>query len=684
MESLRADDPGQVGPYRLLSRLGAGGMGVVYLGRSRGGRLVAVKVIRQGFTGEPRYRARFRREVAAARKVTGTFTAPVLDADPEAASPWLVTAYLPGPSLQEAVRSFGAMPVDAVRALAVGLAEAIAAIHDAGVVHRDLKPANVILTAGGPRVIDFGIARPEDGTAITRAGAPIGTPGFMSPEQVKGGDVGPASDIFTLGAMLAYAASGAEPFGTGPMRSKLYRVMTVQAELGGVPEGALRELILACLAPLPEHRPTAPDVLERLGSWDGDEVSLQGTGWLPVPVAEEIDRRTATASPPPDEPEAVAPTPVRGPSRRVLIAGAGTAVLATAGGLGALLWDRPDDKRPAGAAPSRSATVATPRPVPRWKRKVSDYYPELLAADGVVLARTENDVSALDAASGKVLWKRGVRGVAAAGDTVYLVGAEDAPVVHAVRAASGKSLWTYKPPFSELPFPGPVVAGSVVCFGDGPVKALGRDDGEVRWSAKVSVENGLAADAGHIAGVDDRVLTAFGARDGRTRWTYAMDQGTDVAIGGGMVFSCDRRGTLHAVRADDGKRAWQRPGSGAGSFMQVGGGIVYTAVGNGDVLALDAATGRTVWSRRLGGAEASRYGRGNTLGLSGGTLYVGCTDRNVYALDAASGRVLWSHGADVTLGSGPVSAGALAFIGTRDGHVHALAPPAAGGTHAAP
>ncbi|MFD0902843.1 serine/threonine-protein kinase, partial [Actinomadura sediminis] len=293
MEPLQPDDPRRIGPYRVVARLGAGGMGVVYLGRSRGGRPVAVKVVHRRFVGEDRYRARFRREVGAARAVAGAFTAPVLDADPDAPTPWLATAYLPGPSLREAVAGFGPLPPDALRALAAGLAEALAAIHRAGLVHRDLKPGNVLLTAGGPRVIDFGIARPDGATAITRAGAPIGTAGYMGPEQVRGERVGPPGDVFALGATLAYAATGVEPFGTGAAHARQSRVLAGEADLGAVPGPWPRDLVAACLRPEPSARPSAAELLDALGRTGPDEPSLQGVGWLPAPVAAEVERRAA-------------------------------------------------------------------------------------------------------------------------------------------------------------------------------------------------------------------------------------------------------------------------------------------------------------------------------------------------------------------------------------------------------
>ncbi|GAA2432141.1 hypothetical protein GCM10010191_52620 [Actinomadura vinacea] len=717
MEPLQAGDPARVGSYRLLGRLGAGGMGVVYLGRSRSGRRVAVKVIRAEHVRNAEYRARFRREVGAARKVTGTFTAPVLDADPDAAEPWLATAYLPGLTLREAVASCGPLPPDAVRALAAGLAEALAAVHQAGLVHRDLKPGNVMLTAGGPRVIDFGVARPQDdGAAVTRVGTLLGTPGFMSPEQVSGGEVGPAGDIFTLGAVLAYAATGAEPFGDGLMHSRLYRVMNVRADLDGIADGWLRDLVTDCLRREPERRPSAAGVVERLGGVG--ELSLHGTGWLPADVAEEIDRRTAEPRRPPGPPGAAEPDavimdlatldpeapagpvatvdpaapgtePGKAPAarnplgrRRALAAGS---VLA-AGGLGIVLWDRgraPDAGRApergralsAGRAASSAPAGPPPRPVPRWKTKVSDYYPNLLAAGGVVLAKSDEDIiRALDPRTGRVLWKRPALSLSSAvGDVAYLITPNGWDLT-AVRAASGKTLWTHDSPLGSLPGVGPAVTGPVACVGDynrKRVTALGVRDGRVRWTAGVNAEDGIAAGDGMVVAMESKVI-GLDAENGRTKWTHAVVEPRHPHFGDGLFFVADRYSTLHALRADDGRLAWRRPGTGQAFLLQIGGGMLYSDAGGGHILALKTATGEVVWTRRLGYGEGGDYGRDNALGLYGGTLYVGCTDRNVYALDAASGRVLWSHGADMTLKSGPLGIGGLAFVATRDGHVHAL------------
>ncbi|MHB1597105.1 MAG: serine/threonine-protein kinase, partial [Streptosporangiaceae bacterium] len=260
MDALLPSDPEYIGRYRLVGRLGGGGMGQVYLARSPGGRSVAVKVIREPLSADPGFRTRFAREIAAARRVSGIFTAPVVDADPDADRPWLVTAYVDGPSLAEAVEQSGPLPADLLVPLVAGLAEGLAAIHSAGLVHRDLKPSNVLLAADGPRIIDFGIARASDATALTHTGTIVGSPGFMSPEQAEGRPVGPASDIFSLGSVLTFAATGAGPFGSGQPSTLLYRVVHTRPATAGIP-APMRALIERCLAKDPAARPTAESVL---------------------------------------------------------------------------------------------------------------------------------------------------------------------------------------------------------------------------------------------------------------------------------------------------------------------------------------------------------------------------------------------------------------------------------------
>jgi hypothetical protein len=282
LTELQAGDPRRIGPYALLGRLGSGGMGQVFLGRSPGGRLVAVKVIHAPLARDPGFRARFAREVAAARKVSGLFTAPVVDAELDGPDPWLVTAYVPGLSLADAVARHGPLPEASTAALAAGLAEGLSAIHAAGVVHRDLKPSNVLLARDGPRIIDFGIAWAAEATALTGTGFLIGSPGYMSPEQAQGHAVGPASDIFSLGAVLGFAVTGQGPFGTGDTAALLYRVVHGKPELGEVP-GPLRPLLRRNLAKEPARRPTAEVFLANLTAAYPSAPDLTGD-WLPAPV----------------------------------------------------------------------------------------------------------------------------------------------------------------------------------------------------------------------------------------------------------------------------------------------------------------------------------------------------------------------------------------------------------------
>ncbi|MBF6170619.1 serine/threonine-protein kinase [Nocardia blacklockiae] len=287
MRPLGPDDPTTIGQYRLLGVLGSGGMGRVYLGRNTGGRTVAVKVVRPDLSDDTEFRTRFRREVAAARRVAGPYTVPVLDADVDAHRPWLATGFVSGLALSDAVEEYGPLPEPSLITLAIGLARALTDVHATGLVHRDLKPSNVLLAVDGPRVIDFGIARAADDTALTTTGKIIGSPGYMCPEQITGTTpVGPAGDMFALGGLLVYAATGTGPFGTGDSVSMLWRVVQGEPRLDGVP-ATLRPLIAACLEKEPESRPTPADLAARLAPLGTPDTR----GWLPAPILEDISRR---------------------------------------------------------------------------------------------------------------------------------------------------------------------------------------------------------------------------------------------------------------------------------------------------------------------------------------------------------------------------------------------------------
>ncbi|MFE1176356.1 PQQ-binding-like beta-propeller repeat protein [Streptomyces sp. NPDC058773] len=448
MEPLDPSDPPRVGPYTLLGRLGSGGMGTVYLGRSAGGRTVAVKLIRQELAGDPGFRRRFHAEVSAARAASGAFTAPVVDADPDAAVPWMATAFVPGISLHRAVEIGGPLPETALRAMTAGIAEALMTIHAAGLTHRDLKPANVLLALDGPYVIDFGIARAAEGTALTTTGVVLGTPAYMSPEQGKGEPLSPQSDMFSLGATLAFAASGASPFGTGRAPDILRRVVHDEPDLSTVPDG-LRLMVAACLSKDAADRPTPRQLVAFL---DRDAESATPGAWLPPVLTAAIEATSAVMAPPPlptpgptrrlpAPPDAAAPTPatqllpapgalpspsaghsnppgapvpVHGPgpdfpdtppaptppvSRRKLLLGLAGGTVALAGGgttLALSLWNRTpggtSSSAPSLKDPTRSLatrTVATPR----WTAPLTEPLTQVAGGDGTVVA-----------VSGKHLW----------------------------------------------------------------------------------------------------------------------------------------------------------------------------------------------------------------------------------------------------------------------------------------
>ena len=299
MEPLAADDPQQVGGYQLHARLGAGGMGQVFLGFSPAGRAVAVKVIHRQFARDPDFVRRFGREVEAARAVSGAYTAPVVAAGPRDDPPWLATVFVPGPSLAEVVARAGPLPEPAVWRLAGGLIEALQAVHAGGLVHRDLKPANVLLAADGPRLIDFGISRALEGAAMSVTSLIVGTPAFMSPEQAEGLPVGSASDVFALGSVIAFAATGAAPFGAGESSPIVvaYRVVHAQPDLRQVPV-SLTNLVAACLAKKPADRPQLAQLMDAIRDGSAPyQAGWPGSYW-PEPVAGMVSSRQVSFHPP--------------------------------------------------------------------------------------------------------------------------------------------------------------------------------------------------------------------------------------------------------------------------------------------------------------------------------------------------------------------------------------------------
>ncbi|GLZ14146.1 hypothetical protein Acsp04_43810 [Actinomadura sp. NBRC 104425] len=715
MPATRPGDPRQVGPYRVVARLGAGGMGQVFLGRSPSGRTVAIKIIHPGMAEEPAYRARFQREIIAARAVSGAYTAPVVDADPDADPPWLATVFLRGMPLQDAVATHGPLPAPAVRALGAGLAEALLSIHRAGVVHRDLKPSNVMLTPEGPRVIDFGIARPSEATTLTRTGAALGTPAYMSPEQASGEEAGPASDVFSLGGVLTYAATGMGPFGQAAVHELLYRVLHLPPYLDGVADPGLRALIAACLEKDPARRPGPDWLLARLAAEQAP--APQGTHWLPPHVAHDVVRRGDTAVP-------------RAPSRRLFLAlgGGGVAVAALAGAAGVLLLRRgdspvrwtfeiPDDMNvraplavadgtvyafTAAALSGRTFALDARTGRQRWRGDFTaarDTPAVLVNGRGFVCASSGGDqvLTAFDAATGRSLWRQTVRNqtqvpaIVPVGGVVCMTynGAGEAGL-SGFDAASGREAWRYRVD-SEV-MTNAAVAGGVCYFGarDGFVYGVDAATGSARWQRRTGAAVGATpAAAGGLVAVlgEDGAVRGLDAATGKQRWETALGSGAaarmlveaPVTIIGGIVYVGGQDGTLYAVDAGTGRLRWRQPvlhgqgNPGSRAFLQpsVSGGLVVTTDNEGRIVALDAASGRLRWELGVG------QGLGGRPIVSGALVYYGAVDGLTVA-DLASGRVRYRFDPETAPVVGSVKqvtvVGGIAYCAVDDSVVHAVRP----------
>ncbi|CAL9540680.1 protein kinase domain-containing protein [Streptomyces sp. enrichment culture] len=659
---LTAGDPVRVGRYRLLARLGQGGMGRVYLARSPGGRAVAVKVVREALLRDEGFRRRFVREVAAARRVTGFFTAAVVDADPEGDPAWLATEYVPGLSLQEAVARHGVWPEAAVRGLGAALAEALAAVHAADLVHRDLKPSNVLLAADGPRVIDFGISAAADDTALTQTGTVIGTPGFIPPEQLRHEGSGPAGDVFALGAVLAYAAAGVGPFGGGASHAVNYRVVHEDPDLRALAP-ALADVVARCLAKDPAQRPTVARLLDELGepetpAPDGDVTTA---GWLPGPVADSAARlRAGTPTEPLPRPgdattqTAPAPAPP-GTRRRRLRTVLATATALAVTAAGAVLWRvAADDDGP----------TRPPNLEQLWTHSLADG--QRLSASSQELLYLEHEknhrITALDVTDGSRRWDRRVRVDDVSQDTGHLknvgndiritgvsggllfYGSNDH--LYAVGADDGDHRWRY---MDDTFHPSPVVVGDVayadmVSF----FYVLDTRTGKKLWDYGF----GVNADGSNIAVTDEvllvhsgKKLIAVDLRTHKQKWTHqaASDAETGLVVADGKVYFGTLDGSLYAVDARSGEEEWRRTfqgelwdgrlGEGAG-MPQVADGTVYFE-NDAYISAFDADTGSQRWRRKQEADEVT------SLDVVDDTLLVHASDGGLTALDTGSGEPGW-------------------------------------------
>ncbi|MBG0855966.1 serine/threonine-protein kinase [Streptomyces spinoverrucosus] len=626
MQALRDTDPRRVGPYEVRGRLGAGGMGEVYLAEGRGGLRLAVKVVRAEHAEDRTFRARFRQEVRAAQTVggAGTYTARVVDADTEAERPWMATEFVDGPNLRDAVLDHGPLPEDAVLVLAAALGEALGAIHGKGMVHRDLKPSNILLAQDGPRVIDFGIVRALEATSLTRTGTIVGSVGYVSPEQIRNGaEVGPASDVFSLGAVLAYAASGREPFGEGQDSVILLRILTRDFDLSQVPKRVL-PLVESCLRAEPEERPTPQALVAEAGHTGRSLRDSTRPGWLPFAPeraqdagperAEDGERWVADRDSGPERSrvEYLAPPTVlsearpaaevrqdapsgRGLSRRRLLT-AGGGLLVAGVGVGGVLLTRERDAG-GGASRSPSGTPASDTGASAAKASVAWQFetgPLFYAAgagpcvalapnDDVVYAAGEDGTLWAINSDGTQRWKTDFDGMAATPPAVTAEGVfcaltADAPGSERLAAVShdGDHLWTRDLPPRGFEMPAVTWDGLVlVGYGDagtGGVRAYAAD-GTPAWTRTLTGSPDVApvvADGTVYVGSYDNHLYALDAGTGALTWQAELD--SDVARPGvsvtrGMVVAStnNEANILYGITTD-GKRVWQREGQGGGIY----------------------------------------------------------------------------------------------------------------------
>ncbi|MFB8416712.1 PQQ-binding-like beta-propeller repeat protein [Streptomyces albidoflavus] len=695
--SLRGSDPAEIGGYPLEARLGSGGMGTVFLARTSSGRPVAIKLIHQQFAGDEEFRIRFRQEVAAARRVSGAFTAAVVDAAPEAEQPWMATTYIEGETLAQHIAAAGPLDGAELRRLAIGLAEALRDIHRVGVVHRDLKPSNVVLSAEGPRVIDFGISRAADQQTLTMTGRVIGTPPFMSPEQLQAPrGVGPASDIFSLGTLLVYAATGSGPFDADSPYMTAYQVVHEEPSLGAVPE-ALRTVVGSCLDKEPAGRPSADELLVLLRDLPADLGGAGPTGTRAGRTRDVITQHHDALPTPVPTAVAEAGTAGTGTSvgRRLRnrwrpVLAAAVAVAAIAGGVAALQSGgqaggdggdkggsvaEPGASLPEGFAPWHKTVAGGRADIPDELRCVARGEALFCGGGGVVAAR-------VDARDGSREWTakspgvpvQGTSLVGATDDTVlgYRFAAEDAPQdpqseVVALDAESGRELWSAPTGAQSTAVTGrnqdAVVSGSAVLMVDAANSRLEARDarsGEVTWATPFPSGTRCAP---VLAGIRPLAMCAPDAELAESKVSnlavHPLDRasgklGRPVAVKGPAVVVGDADGALVLLqehwegpaitgyegiaRVDPASRevAYARLKETYAGTPGMADGTVHVSGATGRITAFDPATGREKWVRQTAVEGAS----GPTAG--DGALYFSSATGRVVALDPDDGKILWS------------------------------------------
>lgn len=731
-------DPERLGSVSLLGRLGAGGMGTVYLGRTPGGLTVAVKTVHEHLAAEPHFRERFRREAAAARAVTGAHTAAVLDADPESARPWLATAYLPGVTLRHAVAATGPLEPTAVRSLGAALAEALTDIHGAGLVHRDLKPSNVLITADGPRVIDFGIARAIGDHGLTGAGDVIGTPGFIAPEQITGaivtgaprtrGAVTGAADVFALGAVLVFAATGRSPFGSATGAVLLYRAVHEDPDLTGVPE-EVRELAAACLEKDPGRRPTVAEVLDTAADpgaplwWRAEPLRSLVLGETAAPGAPAAPE--APAAPAPTAPTAPTAATVRGPTpqprthplpspppptsaksvaarreltrRGLLLAGGGgVASLLTY----ALMRGGGEDDgrgREETADPLTVRRGSARQGAVRWTLTPAD--PDT-TVDALRLAGNSllvHGVGALDTSD--IGGDRGyvtARGLPDAGRRWVTGAAETAPTqwgvsgsvlaaadlgLDAVDLATGEPHDTQERLGVPLWFSvadGVLISGYEADASPPSLQAVDLATGEERWAEDVPGTR-PAAVLGRtvlLADEDGSYIRCADAVSGRIRWRYEGFEGPVAALAAVPEAGCfallSTGGALHFVRARDGGRlatATLDGGASAGSSALAAVGSTVLLATGGRVHAYAPAAGAPLWSVRTVGLDTSWpavTGGGRTPVTAGGALLHWARAGQLQCVGLRSGEERWTARLDGVAQVPPVAVAGTVYAATGE------------------